>query len=53
MLCTFGEGNLLLRSIILPILSGFVAIFIIACAVLMISKANLNLRKLQNAKERE
>ena len=51
MLCTFGESNLLLRSIILPILSGVVSIFIIVCAILMIRKANLDLRKLKNGKE--
>lgn len=53
MLSTFGEKNLLLRSIILPILSGFVSIFIIVCAILMIRKTNLDLRKLQHEKERE
>ena len=53
MLSTFGENNSLLRSIILPILSGFVSIFIIICAILMIRKANLDLRKLKNGKERE
>ena len=53
MLSTFGEKNLLLRSIILPILSGFVSIFIIVCAILMIRKTNLDLRKLKNEKERE
>ncbi len=45
MLCTFGENNLLLRSIILPILSSFVSVFIIGCAIFMIRKANLDLRK--------
>ncbi|MBO5926586.1 MAG: hypothetical protein J6Q38_03400 [Clostridia bacterium] len=53
MLSTFGENNTLLRSIILPVLSGFVSIFIIVCAILMIRKANLDLRKLKNGKERE
>ena len=53
MLCTFGESNLMLRSIILPILSGFISIFIIACAIIMIRKANSDLRKLKNGKERE
>lgn len=48
MLSTFGENNLLLRSIILPILSVFVSIFIILCAILMIRKANLDLRKFKN-----
>ena len=51
MLSTFGESNLLLRSIILPVLSGFVSIFIIVCAIIMIRKANLDLRKLKNGKE--
>ena len=53
MLSTFGEDNSLLRSIILPILSGFVSVFIIVCGILMIHKANLDLRKLKNGKERE
>lgn len=51
MLSTFGEENLLLRSIILPILSAFVAVFIIACAIFMIRKANSDLRILKNEKE--
>ncbi len=53
MLCTFGANNLLLRSIILPILSGFVSVFIIVCAIFMIRKTNLDLRKLKNGKERK
>lgn len=53
MLSTFGENNMLLRSVILPILSGVVSIFIIVCAILMIRKSNLDLRKLKNEKERE
>ncbi len=53
MIITFGESNSLLRSITLPILSVFVSVFIIACAILMIRKANLDLRKLKNGKERE
>jgi len=53
MLSTFGENNLLLRSIILPMLSGFVSVFIIVCAIFMLRKANLDLRKLKNEKERE
>ena len=53
MLCTFGENNLLLRSIILPILSGFVSIFIILCAIFMIRKTNSDLRNLKNEKERK
>ena len=48
MLATFGNDNELLRSIILPILSGVVAIFIIVCAILMIKKANNDLKVLEN-----
>ena len=48
MLATFGSENELLRSIILPILSGVVAIFIIVCAILMIKKANNDLKVLKN-----
>ena len=48
MLATLGKEKLLLRSIILPILCGAVAIFIIVCAVLMIIKANFDLRNLKN-----
>ena len=48
MLATFGGDNTLSRSIILPILSGVVAIFIIVCAILMIKKANNDLKVLKN-----
>ena len=48
MLATFGSDNECLRSIILPILSGVVAIFIIVCAILMIKKANNDLKVLKN-----
>ena len=51
MLITFGEENSSLRSIILPILSGGVSIFIIACAVFMIHTANSDLRTSENGKE--
>ena len=51
MLSTFGEGNMVLRNIILPILSGVVALFIIVCAALMIYKANMDLRIIKNEKE--
>ncbi len=51
MLATFGEDNLMLRSIVLPILCGAIAVFIIISAILMIYKANLDLRKLRNGKE--
>lgn len=53
MLSTFGDNNLSLRNIILPILSIFVSIFIILCAFFMIYKANLNLRTLKNEKNRQ
>lgn len=48
MLATFGGDNVLLRSIILPILSVVVAIFIIVCAIFMIKKANNELKVLKN-----
>ncbi len=51
MLFTFGQDEILLRSIVLPLLSGFVAIFIILCAIFMIRKANLDLRTLKNGEE--
>ena len=51
MLATFGGDNTLLRNIILPILSGVVAIFIIVCAVFMIQKANNDLKVLKNEQE--
>jgi hypothetical protein len=50
MLSTFGDENDLLRGIILPVLSGAVALFIIACAVFMICKANRDLRERKNGK---
>lgn len=53
MLATFGDDNGLLRSIILPILSGIVSIFIIVCAILMIKKANYELRVLKNEQKRK
>ena len=53
MLVTFGEETMLLRRIILPILSGVIAIFIILCALQMILKANTDLRILENEKERK
>ena len=48
MLATFGSDNTLLRSIILPILSGVLVIFIIISALLMIKKANNDLKVLQD-----
>ena len=47
MLTTFGEDNTLLRSIILPILSAVVSIFIATYAILMIKKANGELKVLE------
>ena len=51
MLATFGAGNDSLRRVILPILSGFVALFIVVCAVAMIVKSEQALRKIKNEKE--
>ena len=48
MITTFGNGDTILRSIILPILSASVSIFIIFCAIMMIIKANKELRLLKN-----
>ena len=48
MLATWGSADMLLRSIILPILSGAVSIIIIVGAVLLIRKANFDLRILKN-----
>ena len=53
MLSTFGENNELLRSIILPLFSGVVSIFIIICAILMVLKANSNLRWLNYEEKRK
>lgn len=51
MLATWGEDNIRLRSIVLPILSCFVSIFIIVCAFFMIRKSVFALRNLKNEKE--
>lgn len=53
MLSTWGEPNTLLRSIILPLLSFFVSVFIVNCAIFMIRKANLQLRIFEYEKERK
>ena len=53
MLATFGSGEELLRSIVMPLLSAAVAIFIILCAILLVRKANFDLRMLNNEQERE
>ena len=48
MLTTFDSDDSVLRSIILPILSALISIFIIYCAIMMIIKANKELRLLKN-----
>ncbi len=48
MLATFGDGDTILRSILLPILSAIVSIFIVFCAILMIVKSNKKLRLIKN-----
>ena len=48
MLTTFGNDESILRSIILPILSVSVSIFIMFCAIIMIIRANKELRLLKN-----
>ncbi len=51
MLSTWGdEETILLRSIILPILCGVVAVFIIVCAILMIRNSS---KELKNEKKRK
>ncbi len=51
MLATFGDENMLLRSIILPILCVAVSIFIIVSAILMIRKANIDIRTAKNEQQ--
>lgn len=53
MLATWGKDNVALRNVILPILCGVVALFIISCAIFMIVKANLDLRTVDYEKERK
>ena len=53
MLATFGKDTTILRKVILPTLSGVVAVFIIICAILMIIKANTDLRILKNEQTRK
>ena len=48
MLSTFGNGNLLLHSIVMPLLSGFVSLFVISCAIFVIYKTNVGLRSFKN-----
>lgn len=47
MLATFGANNTSLRKVILPLLCGAIALFIILTAVFMIRKANADLRILK------
>ena len=51
MLATFGATNYLLKSIVLPMLSVAVSIFITICAILMIYKTNVELRELKNEED--
>ena len=53
MLVTFGEGNLALRSVVLPLLSGIIAVFIIIGAIYIIGKTTIALRSLRDEKERK
>ena len=48
MLLTFGNDNLLLRNIILPLLCIAVSLFIILLAITIIKKSNLALEELKN-----
>lgn len=51
MLATWGTEDMLLRKIILPTLGGAVSIFIIVSSILLIRKANFDLRILKNEEE--
>ena len=53
MLSTFGANNHLLRSIVMPLLSGVVALFITASAIFVIYKSNLLLKKIKNEKQQK
>ena len=48
MLTTWGEQEMLLRDIMLPLLSGTVSVFIVVMAITMIRKANMQLRTREN-----
>ena len=48
MISTFGGEEGVLRAVTLPLLSVFVSAFIIVCAIMMIKKANIDLRKFKN-----
>ncbi len=52
MLATFGDDSPALKSVILPILSAFVTLFITTCAILLICKSKQDLRKLDNEEKR-
>lgn len=47
MLSTWGNGNTSLRNVLLPTVSGVVAVFVIICAIIMILKSYLDLRTLE------
>ena len=51
MLATFGASNYLLKSIVLPMLSVAVSIFITIYAILMIYKTNVELWELKNEED--
>lgn len=53
MLATFGENTQRLRGIILPLLSCAVSLVILTSAILLIKKANSNLRILKNEEPRK
>ena len=53
MISTFGTEESLLRDVTLPLLSVFVSAFIIVCAIMMIKKANIELRKIKNEENRK
>lgn len=48
MLSTFGEGELQLRSIMLPLLCTAVSVFTVSSAILMIRKANYDMRVIED-----
>ena len=53
MLATFGQEDLPLRSILLPILCGVASVFILVCTLLLIGKMNSILRILKDEQERK
>lgn len=53
MLVTFGAGDASLRTVLLPFLSGAVAVFIIIGAIFIICKTTLALRVLKDEEKRK